>query len=757
MLSALIAVRGRDRAHEGWHETMPGDVAGQASPREIELQTLARLGVLANTGSLDELFDAIAQGLAQVSTRAGASRPVRACVFRFTRSGSVTALASSDPSHAMVPTPGTQWELDGDSANGALWRSGQVSRVDGPLTPNGTISRRRLHAGVTSVVAGPVLVEGRLWGSATVFSDLDEPLPPETEWRVAAFAELAGAAVTSAERTHRLGRLLDEQAARRELAVMIADGAEPHALFDAVTAAAGRHCRAFGAGLVRFDGETASTVVSMWSQDGAGQSAPTAWPRAEDTMGGRIREAGSARVDDWREIVGPNAQVMHAHLGIGGSVAAPVFTEGRLWGIVMVHSRVGAVLPDGTESLLIGFADLITSAISSAARRAEARRLADEQAALRRIATLVASQPAPADVYRTLLDEVGRFPGVDDARIQRLSDDQRHGEVVAVWGVLEDEVPVGFVTPLETTLVLGPVLASGQVVKIENVPTYDGTWPALAERHGLVEVIGCPIFVGDRLWGALTVASRSHGGLSGTTRDSLVQGSGLIATAVANAEARENVRASRERLVTVGDATRRRIERDLHDGAQQRLVALTLDLRSSSPDQPMDPRAVASEIDKVIDDIRTIARGIHPAVLSQGGLRPALRNLARRSAVPTRLVVPPELPPMGEAVEVAVYYVVSEALTNVAKHARADEAVVTVDVPGPRQQVDVTVVDDGAGGALARPGGGLQGLADRIEALGGTLSLSSARGAGTVLHVSLPVRGRPDGPDRPAESDGSPG
>ena len=350
-----------------------------------------------------------------------------------------------------------------------------------------------------------------------------------------------------------------------------------------------------------------------------------------------------------------------------------------------------------------------------------------------------------------LLDEIGSFPGVDDARVIHLSDDRQHGEVVAAWGVMQTEVPVGFVTPLERTMALGSVLTSGKVVKVEDVRAWSGEFPTLAERHGLVEAVGCPILVGDQLWGALTVSSRTHGGLSEATVSSLVQGAGLIATAVANAQARESVRASRERLVTVGDAARRRIERDLHDGAQQRLVALTMDLRSRAADHRVDPTAVAAEIDEVVAEIRTISRGIHPAVLDQGGLRPALRNLVRRSSVPTRLVVPAELPALGEAVEVALYYVVSEALTNIARHSAADEATVTVDVAGRPGQVTVDVVDNGLGGAQPRSGGGLQGLGDRIEALGGTLSLSSESGAGTLLQVRLPVR------DLPGRSEHSPG
>jgi signal transduction histidine kinase len=210
-------------------------------------------------------------------------------------------------------------------------------------------------------------------------------------------------------------------------------------------------------------------------------------------------------------------------------------------------------------------------------------------------------------------------------------------------------------------------------------------------------------------------------------------------------ESREDLITSRARIVAAGDQARRLIERDLHDGTQQRLVSLVLDIRATEaglPGELPEVRAqldhVADELSRALDDLREVSRGIHPAILSRGGLGPALKALARRSAVPVELEVDvaPRLP---ESVEVAAYYVVSEALTNAAKHAQA--SIAHVDARAQDGSLHISVRDDGIGGADPRRGSGLIGLTDRVEALGGMISLSSPAGKGTEMLVDLPIRG----------------
>jgi signal transduction histidine kinase len=223
----------------------------------------------------------------------------------------------------------------------------------------------------------------------------------------------------------------------------------------------------------------------------------------------------------------------------------------------------------------------------------------------------------------------------------------------------------------------------------------------------------------------------------------------LVATAIANAESQAALTASRARIVATADTARRRIERDLHDGAQQHLVSLIRQLRAAKAEAPPEAAGLVQRLDSaaagltgLLDELREIARGLHPAILADGGLRPALKALARRSAVPVRVDVQVQ-ERLPEPVEIAAYYVVSEALTNAAKHADASAAEVEAAVGD--GVLHVRVRDDGRGGAAFGRGSGLVGLKDRVEALGGRIRLHSPPGAGTTVQITLPL-GDPSGP-----------
>jgi signal transduction histidine kinase len=255
--------------------------------------------------------------------------------------------------------------------------------------------------------------------------------------------------------------------------------------------------------------------------------------------------------------------------------------------------------------------------------------------------------------------------------------------------------------------------------------------------------VGVPVIVEGSLWGTLAVVSTTDTPLPADTEGRLAEFTELVATAIANTANRAELDASRARIVATADATRRQIERDLHDGAQQQLVSLALELRAAEETIPQGLGELRAEVSgvvdgltSVLDDLREIAQGIHPAILAEGGLGPALKTLARRSAIPVQLDVMAgdRLP---EPVEVAAYYVVSEALTNAAKYARA--SVVHVEVETGDGILRVAVRDDGLGGADPASGSGLIGLKDRAEAVGGKITLESPRGGGTSLHVELPL------------------
>jgi signal transduction histidine kinase len=270
---------------------------------------------------------------------------------------------------------------------------------------------------------------------------------------------------------------------------------------------------------------------------------------------------------------------------------------------------------------------------------------------------------------------------------------------------------------------------------------------AAAREAGYRSVVGTPIVVEGSLWGAMTVSSTAEQPLPGDTERRLASFTELVATAIANAESRAQLTASRARIVTASDDARRRIEHNLHDGAQQRLVSIALELRlaeSTLPSTLDEHRGtidrISSEINEVLDDLREISRGIHPVILTQGGLGPAMRTLARRSAIPVELqtVVDERLP---EPIEVAAYFVASEALANATKHAQASR--IELSLAKSNSSLLLSIRDDGVGGADPTRGSGLVGLIDRVEAIGGTLDIKSAPGRGTSLVVALPLGAEP--------------
>jgi signal transduction histidine kinase len=287
------------------------------------------------------------------------------------------------------------------------------------------------------------------------------------------------------------------------------------------------------------------------------------------------------------------------------------------------------------------------------------------------------------------------------------------------------------------------VCRTGLPARVDYTRPTHGPIADAARAVGARSAVGVPVVVDGTLWGVMAVGSRETGPLPADFEDRLERFTELLATAIANAEGRAELDASRARIVATADATRRRIERDLHDGAQQQLVWLALALRAAQATVPEDLEQHRSELDRVVDgltaaldDLREVALGIHPAGLSEDGLTPALKRLVARSPLRVNL----DFRAGGrfpEPVEVAAYYVVSESLTNAAKY--ADTPVVDVALAADDGALRVEVRDDGCGGADPAAGSGLLGLRDRVEAIGGTMHLTSPPGAGTSLRVELPL------------------
>ena len=333
--------------------------------------------------------------------------------------------------------------------------------------------------------------------------------------------------------------------------------------------------------------------------------------------------------------------------------------------------------------------------------------------------------------------------GADLARMERYETD---GTVtgIAAWSRDADELAVGTRFALEGVSIAALVREASRPVRVDSFAHASGPIAEEARKLGIRSSVGCPIVVGGRLWGVIAASSKREAPFPADTESQIAEFTELVATAIANAESRSELAASRARIVAAADEARRRIERDLHDGAQQRLVSLALRLRLAASAIPPDLGEVreglaqaGSELDEVLDDLREISRGIHPAILSEGGLGPALKTLARRSSVPVELAVRVD-ERLPERIEVAAHYVVSEALTNAAKHARA--SVVHVDVDAYDGALRLSIRDDGVGGADPARGSGLIGLKDRVEAVGGTIVVESPEGNGTSLLVALPVK-----------------
>ncbi|MCU1616617.1 MAG: histidine kinase, partial [Frankiales bacterium] len=315
--------------------------------------------------------------------------------------------------------------------------------------------------------------------------------------------------------------------------------------------------------------------------------------------------------------------------------------------------------------------------------------------------------------------------------------------VLGIWTRTGAPVPV----PVDRVRLGGgnvttQVFETGRPARLDNYADAFGAAADVGRGWGIRSMVGVPISVEGRLWGVVITASSREEPLPPDTEARLSGFTELVATAIANAEAQAALTASRARIVAAADTTRRRIERDLHDGAQQRLVSLGLQVRAMQASPPeagkltTDLDGVVNGLNGVLDELREIARGLHPATLAEGGLPPALKALARRSAIPVRLEIGIDRR-LPEPIELAAYYVVAEAITNAAKHSSA--TVVDVHVPDGGGALHVRVQDDGRGGADLTRGTGLVGLTDRVEALGGRLALHSPPGAGTTIQMDLPL------------------
>ena len=643
---------------------------------------------------------------------------------------------------APAPTPvGGRLPLGGRNVTTLVYRTGRPGRIEYSDVSGviGQVASR--DWGLRSSVGVPVSAESRLWGCMVVAFSGQGLMPADTEARLASFTELVATAIANADSRAALARLAEEQAALRRVATLVARGVPPEEVFAVVAEEVGRLLPAGYAHLARYEPDRTLTTVAAWGAATVGFPVGSRRILEGNNLGTLVLETGRpARIDRYADASGPVGAAAQA-AGLRSAVATPIIVEGRLWGLIAAGSILEQPMPADTEARLASFTELVATAIANAESRAALTRLVEEQAALRRVATLAARGVPPVEIFSAVSDEVARLFRAQ-AAVLRFEHD---GPAVVFVGVAKTlELPVGTRWEFQPGMASAEVYRTGWSARVDAMDWSSASGPVAgaARRLGIVSSVASPIVVEGRLWGAMNVASADEllpFGLEGR----LEKFTELLATAIANAESRSELAASRRRIVAASDEARRRIERDLHDGTQQRLVSLGLAARIAEADGAAGRGDLRAELSRVaagladaVAELQEFSRGIHPAILSERGLGPALRTLARRSAVPVDLDVTTNAR-FPEPIEVAAYYVASEALANAMKHAQASR--IEISLTTRDSSLLLSIRDDGVGGADPARGSGLAGLADRVEALGGSIHVHSGAGAGTQITVDLPL------------------
>jgi PAS domain S-box-containing protein len=572
-----------------------------------------------------------------------------------------------------------------------------------------------------SYVSAPIeMPEGR--GAVVAFTDIEDRLRADQVLR------------------EHDAMLAAREASLRRIATLVAGGAASAEVFAAIAGEVGHVIGLPMVAVWRYEADGTATVIGAWGEQPHPFQAGTRWPLDGLRVAARVLQTGRpARIDQLADVHGTSADAFHES-GIRSGAGAPVVVDGDIWGVMTAGQGDREPLPDQIEDRLADFTELVATAISNTTSRDELARLADEQAALRRVATLVASESSPDEVFAAVAEELGRLLDVAATRLVRY-EPEGTATIIASWGRLADAVPVGTRMPLGGVNVISEVERTRRAARIDDYSEATGAIAAYGRKLDARGAVGGPIVVAGRLWGAMIASSREAEPLPANAEAWIEEFSELVGTAIANVQARSDLAASRARIVAAADEERRRVVRDLHDGAQQRLVhtVITLNLARDAIGKDADaaPALVTEALDharQANHELRELAHGILPSALTHGGLRAGLDALASRVPVPVEIDVSADRFPA--AVEATAYFVVAEALTNVAKHAHAQSAGVTARVEG--GALEVHVRDDGVGGAQP-DGRGLEGLADRVTALDGRFRVESSPGAGTLVAAAIPL------------------
>jgi PAS domain S-box-containing protein len=682
-----------------------------------------------------EVFSAIADSVAELFGTDDIS------MTRYEGQRTRLIVASSGRFREAFPV-GSRQPLTGDNAGTRVLRTGKPVRIDDYGTATGPIADAARSIPIRSVVATPIVVEGRVWGALIIATPGDETLPPCTEERLGQFTELMATAIANTESRARASRLADEQAALRRVATLAAEGGAPSAVLDAVVAEMETLLDADQVALNRFEPGNEILVLAHRGLDVERTPVGSRLSTEGESVTATVRRTGRpARMEDYGSAPGALAEIAR-ETGLRSSVSAPITVEGRLWGLITASWKGEGSPPPDTEERMVKFAALLDTAIANADARTEIERLADEQAALRRVATLVAEGASATAVFDAVAAEMGRALAADGVTLNRYEPGDEV-TVLAHRGSDAQTVPLGTRVSHRGENVTTLVRRTKQAARMEHREGMHGPIGRLADTSGVRASVGAPIIVEGRLWGVAMGNWRGEESPPRDTEQRMAQFAGLLATAIANADSRDQLAASRARLVTAGDEARRRLVRDLHDGAQQRLVHTIVSLKLAERAFGQGDRKAEALVGEALQhaersnaELRELVHGILPAVLTRGGIRAGIDAVVARLDLPVRVDVPDERLP--SETEASAYFIVAEALTNVMKHSHATHAEVRASVQN--GMVHLEVQDDGIGGADPT-GHGLVGMADRVTALGGRLTVESPPGDGTLVAATLPLAG----------------
>ena len=684
-----------------------------------------------------ELFSVVSKEVARLF--AGVSPLLVPSVIRFDPGPEFVLVGASEP---MLGVPmGSRWGLKDLYVSTRVFRTGRSARIDeSDLASLGGPDAELLHRqGFRYQVGSPIVVEGHLWGAMTMNSK--EALPPDTGERLEKFTELVATSIANSESREALSELANEQAALRRVATLAAEAVSPGAVLDAVAGEMEALLEADQVALNRFESGDEIVVLAHRGVDVDRTPVGSLVSIEGESATAEVRRTGHpARMDDYESAEGALAELART-TGLRSSVSAPITVEGRLWGLITASWKGERPPPPDTEERMEKFASLLDAVIANAEARGEIERLADEQAALRRVATLVAHESPAAEVFAAVAQEVGRLLGIEDTTIFRYEGDST-ATVVADRGERDVPMPIGTRVSLEGESATALVRRTGRSARVDDFSDATGPLADYTRDAGIGSTVGSPIVVDGRLWGAMIAATRTDQPMPPETESRMAQFTELVATAISNMQARSDLAASRARIVEAADQERRRVVRDLHDGAQQRLVHTIVTLKLAQRAFKGGDGEPESLVGEALDyaelgnaELRELAHGILPAVLTNGGLRAAVDTFVTRLDLPVRVDVPDQRFPAD--IEASAYFVVAEALTNVVKHSRAGSAEVAASVDDGTLHLEIR--DDGIGGADPN-GDGLVGMDDRVTALGGRLSIESLAGAGTIVAATVPLR-----------------